>query len=59
MNWKAIGHGVLFGFKVAGQLVSLGVIHGKPEKVVETGQKIIQAIEDAKKPTSQPEPEEG
>lgn len=48
MNWRAIGKGFLFGLKVAGKLVSLGVIHGKAEKIVETAQKIEQAIDDAK-----------
>lgn len=48
MNWKAIGKGFVFGIKVAGKLVTLGVIHGKSEKIVETAQKIEQAIDEAK-----------
>lgn len=48
MNWKAVGKGVVFGIKVAGKLVALGVIHGKAGKIIETTQKIEQAIEDAK-----------
>ena len=48
MNWKATWHGILFGFRVAGKLVTLGVISGKPKKVIETGEKVIQAIDEAK-----------
>lgn len=49
MNWPAIGRGFLFGLKVAGKLVTLGVIHGKGEKIVDVITKIDSAIEDAKK----------
>ncbi len=49
IKWSAVGKGLLFGLKVAGKLVALGVIHGKtPEQIVTTAQKIEQAIEDAK-----------
>ena len=58
MNWKAIGKGFLFGLKVASKLVALGVIHGKSEKIIETAQKIEQAIEDAKAPGKLTEPEQ-
>ncbi len=48
MNWKATWHGILFGFKVAGKLVALGVVSGKAKTVIETGEKVIQAIDEAK-----------
>ena len=48
MNWKAVGKGFVFGLKVAGKLVTLGVIHGKGEKIVGTIQKIDQAIDEAR-----------
>lgn len=48
INWKAVGKGLLLGLKVAGNLVTLGVLHGKSEKIVETAQKIEQAIEEAR-----------
>lgn len=48
MNWTAVAKGFVFGLKVAGKLVTLGIIHGKAEKIVTTTQKIEQAIEEAK-----------
>lgn len=48
IHWRAVGRGFVFGLKVAGKLVTLGVIHGKGEKIIGTIQKIEEAIEDAK-----------
>ena len=48
MNWRAIGRGFVFGLKVAGKLVTLGIIHGKAGKIVEVTQKIEQAIDEAR-----------
>jgi len=44
----ATWRGILFGCKVAGKLVTLGAISGKPKTVIETGEKVIRAVEEAK-----------
>lgn len=54
MNWKAVGKGFLFGLKVAGQLVTLGVIHGKAGKIITIIEQTEQAVETAKAEPAHP-----
>lgn len=46
MTWAAFGKGLRVGLNVAAKLVTLGLIHGKPEQAIVIAGKIDQAIED-------------